>query len=593
HSYDFHLIKMDNQCDSIWSRVYGGDDDETCKDLVQLPNGNIAMAGYVRTDEREYDYWLLVVDEDGDSLFSRTYGSEFRERCNAIITDEEGGFLLGGYDHNNHIWLVKTDAQGDTVWTSHYDHYEGQNCYALLNTFDDAYLVIGSGGDRDSRGYILKIDGDGNVIWDNLYDCIRIYSAIFENDDYILTGYTNTDNRGLEYVLFKIDRDGEVIWSNVQRGGRMGDIASNVTKTLDDEYAMVGYTDRGDYWNSQIIKADHNGEQCCVRIYGGQNNNRAYEIIQSEDGGYFLFGEISTNNNGLDIYVVKTHPDLSLTTDLSGYYHNGELSGSADSSEGLWGQALCLPVDSGGYMSVPDHALFHTNHLTAECWFRMTDEQEHTGNIITKRIDEHYVGYELYASNADELVGLSITTENGSYNVESEAIPDDGEWHYIAGTYDNQWMALFYDGELVAQRNIGFPINYGNGPLIIGSDEQKDQSDRQFYGLIDEVRISNVVRDYLRVDDPESVRPVTFGLSVYPNPFNGSTQIRFSLNRTGAVTLVVYDLLGCEVTRLNEGRLTAGEHSFVWEAFDQATGIYPVRLMADNLTETRKLVIIR
>ena len=594
---DFFLLKINDQGDSLWSRAYGGEYSETCRDLVQLPNGNIAMCGYSdsfgagRTDN---DYLLLVVDEDGDSLFSRTYGSEEeREECYSILIDEEGGFLLGGSGADDSIWLVKTDAQGDTIWTSHYDRYERQYCLGLLNTFEDAYLVLGSATTEEGpRGYVIKITPDGENIWENVYDCTNFNSAILENDCYIVTGYVYIDEEESEYVLFKIAPNGEVIWSDVY-SLPMNDVAYDVIKTFDGGYAMIGYGYMGEYRNYQIIKVDHNGGQCWNRTYGGRYSGTAYEIVQIEDGSYFLFGYTSTENNSNDFYVVKTHPDLSVTTDMSGYYHTGELGGSADTSDGLWGQALFLRDDLGGYMSVPDHALFHTHFLTVECWFCMSDEQEQSSNLITKRLDDQSAAYELYASNADDLIGFAITTENGSYHVEYEAIPDDGEWHYIAGTYDNQWMALFYDGELVAQRDIRSPLIYGDGPLIIGSDRPVEQSDLLFYGLIDEVRISNVVRDYLRVDDPESVQPVSFGLSAYPNPFNGSTQIRFSLDRTSATTLVVYDLLGCEVARLMDSRLTAGDHSIVWDASDMPSGIYPIFLTADNLTETRKIVLIR
>jgi len=59
---------------------------------------------------------------------------------------------------------------------------------------------------------------------------------------------------------------------------------------------------------------------------------------------------------------------------------------------------------------------------------------------------------------------------------------------------------------------------------------------------------------------PESV--VLFGN--YPNPFNPSTQICFSLPKALEVTLVVYDLSGRQVARLENGKLSAGVHTIEW-----------------------------
>jgi len=55
----------------------------------------------------------------------------------------------------------------------------------------------------------------------------------------------------------------------------------------------------------------------------------------------------------------------------------------------------------------------------------------------------------------------------------------------------------------------------------------------------------------------------------YPNPFNPSTQISFALSEAGEVTLAIYSMNGQLVKRLVAGEMSAGRHSFVWEATDE------------------------
>ena len=60
----------------------------------------------------------------------------------------------------------------------------------------------------------------------------------------------------------------------------------------------------------------------------------------------------------------------------------------------------------------------------------------------------------------------------------------------------------------------------------------------------------------------------------FPNPFNPATTISFELPEASQIALVIYDVLGREVTRLVEGPLEAGRHSVTWEAGHLPSGTY-------------------
>jgi hypothetical protein len=78
----------------------------------------------------------------------------------------------------------------------------------------------------------------------------------------------------------------------------------------------------------------------------------------------------------------------------------------------------------------------------------------------------------------------------------------------------------------------------------------------------------------------------------YPNPFNPSTVIQFSLPSRSHVVIVVYDMLGKEVEKLLEESMDAGMHSVAWRAEGRSTGMYICRLIAGNQAVSRKLLLI-
>ncbi|MBI5037728.1 MAG: VCBS repeat-containing protein [Candidatus Kerfeldbacteria bacterium] len=96
------------------------------------------------------------------------------------------------------------------------------------------------------------------------------------------------------------------------------------------------------------------------------------------------------------------------------------------------------------------------------------------------------------------------------------------------------------------------------------------------------------------VDDDAESLPISFSLSQnYPNPFNPVTNISYSLPNASHVTLEVFNILGQRVAKLVDGDLPAGDHTIVWEADKQASGIYFYRLRTEDAVETKKMLLLK
>lgn len=79
----------------------------------------------------------------------------------------------------------------------------------------------------------------------------------------------------------------------------------------------------------------------------------------------------------------------------------------------------------------------------------------------------------------------------------------------------------------------------------------------------------------------------------FPNPFNPSTEITFSIDKTGFVTLNVYNILGEKVAELVNGIKEAGVYSVNFDAKDLTTGTYIYSLQSENQTISKKMVLIK
>ena len=94
--------------------------------------------------------------------------------------------------------------------------------------------------------------------------------------------------------------------------------------------------------------------------------------------------------------------------------------------------------------------------------------------------------------------------------------------------------------------------------------------------------------------DDVDYAPKIFLLSQnYPNPFNPVTVIKYALPKASDISLVIYNLRGQEVRRWDILGQPAGNHQVTLDASNIASGVYLYRLIAGDLVQTRKLVLLR
>ncbi|MFZ5434535.1 MAG: T9SS type A sorting domain-containing protein [Calditrichota bacterium] len=95
------------------------------------------------------------------------------------------------------------------------------------------------------------------------------------------------------------------------------------------------------------------------------------------------------------------------------------------------------------------------------------------------------------------------------------------------------------------------------------------------------------------VNDPFIPHPSSFALSSFPNPFNPTATLSFTLPHSAPVTIGIYNVLGQTVYEENLGRLNAGEHQYQFDASELPSGVYLARVQAGELSQMRKIVLLR
>ena len=126
-------------------------------------------------------------------------------------------------------------------------------------------------------------------------------------------------------------------------------------------------------------------------------------------------------------------------------------------------------------------------------------------------------------------------------------------------------------------------MQYTNAALVTGGTDGKAIGDRGWF-----------TGGYTGVAAKPSAEPYQFALlNAYPNPFNPTSRIEYTIPRNSFVTLKVYNTLGQEVATLFSGVQQAGKHVATFDGSSYASGVYFYRLNAENYSATKKLVLLK
>ena len=85
-----------------------------------------------------------------------------------------------------------------------------------------------------------------------------------------------------------------------------------------------------------------------------------------------------------------------------------------------------------------------------------------------------------------------------------------------------------------------------------------------------------------------------FGLNdAYPNPFNPSTSINFSIGVDSYVSIKVYNMQGREIDSISNSYFEHGNHTVKWNADKFSSGIYIVKMISGNLVDSKKIMLVK
>jgi photosystem II stability/assembly factor-like uncharacterized protein len=355
-----------------------------------------------------------------------------------------------------------------------------------------------------------------------------------------------------------------------------------------------------------------------MRIECAVNSNltletRMFRSISTDRGQSWQYHQISNpDSTSFPSYIrlVRNEP-VTLLAHMESYQYDNFLWLTDD----LGNSWRHLNVPPGYSEVIPDYVWGDTAiylwDIEAGIW-ATSDEGQHWSHLIS---DSNYISSSLSLINGTDLyvgcrqnllrwngmqwdtLGILPGDYNESYN-QIVGVPDLQIMLLVHTAYRPQYNALFYssadDGVTWNQLNIAMP-----DAVVLNHIESRPQYDPYRHRIWITTTNGTCYIETSELTGTSSDRTIHFKpadftvLSAYPNPFNGSTRIRYDLDRQSKVQLQIFDLQGRLVTTLLDDISEPGQHELLWNADNLSSGTYFVRLQTPQSIRTEKLLLLK
>ncbi|MEM8750009.1 MAG: protein kinase [Pseudomonadota bacterium] len=273
-----HVVKLSADGTPIWEREFGHARQERISALLPLSNGDALLAGVTSSiGNGGTDGWLLRINSSGDLLWEKTFGGLWDDSFSAIGKFGDGSVVLAGQattapDREPNFWLLKISENGDVI----FDRKPGgakTDGFSSLATFKDGTIVLGgtteSFGRSGKDAIVTLLTADNKtppkVFPERADDSIEAIATL-EDQTIIFAGYTQSKGRGgADGWIVKLSADRKrKIWERVI-GGQGWDAINAIKPMADGGLIAVGNTQSSGAGNSDIwvirLDADGNNAQ--------------------------------------------------------------------------------------------------------------------------------------------------------------------------------------------------------------------------------------------------------------------------------------------------------------------------------------------
>ncbi|ROL58470.1 hypothetical protein D9V84_01715 [Bacteroidetes/Chlorobi group bacterium Naka2016] len=404
--------------ENFWAKLYGEDKSDVLHTFLILQDGNVILAGWTNANINQNEDIILVrINEAGTILWQYSYFGDNLDYAqvisptldnNIIVGCHTGSFGAGSSD----ILLLKVDTDGNIIWQKTYGTYDDNAIASVIPTSDGGFLVGGwsyLGGGRSHDATVFKTDADGNLIWARHYGT-KNYEGIKDmiqtsDGNFIFLSVAYSEESNDDIWLVKIDPEGNIIWQK-SFGGLENENPSTILRHNGLYYIFATTNSFSDNASRDfmVMVVDENGDLQWALYYPDDYETTVINANIFKENKFLITGSAIPKS--------KWNSDILISIiDENGQFEKGMLFGGNESELGY-----CIKQFKDNWILAGGYSYSFSNGNSDIILLR-TDETLNLPDGELKTID-----YEL--SGEPQQINLIIVVTNATIDTTSLTVTD-------------------------------------------------------------------------------------------------------------------------------------------------------------------------
>lgn len=284
-----------------------------------------------------------VVDPSGNMLtkgivFEKSIGGQLDDYAYEAIIYNDELYAIGTThsfgDPNGDHYLLKMDLEGNVLWEKTYGGAAADEGADLLATNDGNFILVGvtqSSGNGMKDVHILKINPNGDLLWEKTMggplDDTPISIIETSNNEFCIAGTTESFGAGSRDIyLMWINQNGGTIREKYY-GGTDIDGSTKLMEIENNELMLYGYTANFGATSRDLylMKLSGTGDSLWSKRYGGSDYEESQDFVRTPSGDYILHGHSASTDPIHDMFTVKIEEDGTVIWEKNygGAMHDG------------------------------------------------------------------------------------------------------------------------------------------------------------------------------------------------------------------------------------------------------------------------------
>lgn len=279
--------------------------------IIQSSDHGYIMIG-TYNDSQDADIFVTKFDVTGSLEWSKSIGRAGQQQGFSITEASDGGYVGIAGSYGQHFQAIfKIDIDGNFIWEKSINRYELLDLKKIITTNDGGYAVVGRIFGPPPQIYVAKFNSSFTFQWQKVINGggNAFIESIIQTTDggFAISATSLNGNGGEDFYVIRLNQAGNLIWMKTI-GGAGDDEAYDLVQTNDGGFVCVGGTKSFGAGSEDvyIVKVDLNGDLLWTKTIGGDGDDYGTSVIQTIDGGMVLAGVTSSYPIGLyQMYLLK------------------------------------------------------------------------------------------------------------------------------------------------------------------------------------------------------------------------------------------------------------------------------------------------